>query len=116
MTVQVFSATGHITSRAVRRIIGRCALAAVGASLGAISVSAAGAPVETGYSRTVALPPYPASAGRRSIPAHPIDAVEALANRTVLHADELVDRLYDEVMHSSECALMSSKASTGRGC
>ena len=40
MTVQVFSATRHITSRAVRRIIGRGALAAMVAGLSAISVSA----------------------------------------------------------------------------
>jgi len=73
MTVQVFSATRHITSRGVRRIIGRGALAAIVAGLSGISVSAYGADLETGYSRTIAAPPRSAPAGRRSIPARPID-------------------------------------------
>jgi len=73
MTVQVFLATRHIKSRAVRRIIGRGALAAIVTGLGAISVSAYGADLEAGYSRAVSAPPRPAPAVRRSIPARPID-------------------------------------------
>jgi hypothetical protein len=80
MTVQVFSATRHITSRAVRRIIGRGALAAVFAGLGAISVSAAGVDLETGYSRAVALPSHSVPAGRRSIPAHSVHPVDPPPN------------------------------------
>ena len=73
MTVQVFSATPHIKSRAVRRIIGRGALAAIVAGLSAISVSAYGADPETGYSRAVAVPPRSAPPVRRSTPARQID-------------------------------------------
>jgi hypothetical protein len=110
MTVQTFSAAPRTTGRAVRSIIRQWALAAIGAGLGAISVSAAGADLGTGYSRTVALPSHSAPAGRRSILAQPVDQVDAPSNRS-LSRRELVDRLYDEVMHASECALASPKAS-----
>ena len=115
MTVQVFSATCHITRRAVRRIIGRCALAAILTGLGATSVSAAGSDLETGYSRIVALPSRSAPAGRRSIPAHPVDPVDPPPNRFV-QRPELVDQLYETLMRSSGCVLASSKASIGGGC
>ena len=115
MTVQFFSATRHITSRAVHRIIGRGALAAMVAGLGAISVSAYGANLETGYSRAVAAPPRSAPAVRRSTSARPIDPPDAELNRPLQRA-ELVDQLYDHLMRSSGCALASSKASIGGGC
>ena len=115
MTVEAFSATGHITSRVVRRIIGRGALAAIVAGLSAISVSAHGADLGTGYSRAVAAPPRPAPAVRRSIPARPIDPPDRESNR-LLPRVLLVDQLYDQLMRSSGCVLASSKASTGRGC
>ena len=115
MTGQVFSATRHITSRAVRRIIGRGALAAIFAGLGAISVGAAGPDLETGYSRIVALPSHSAPAGRRSIPAHPVDQVGPRPNRFA-QRPELVDQLYETLMRSSGCVLASSEASIGGGC
>ena len=114
MTVQVFSATRHITSRVVRRIIGRGALAAIVAGLSAISLSAAGADLETGYSHAVAAPPRSAPAVRRSTPARPIDPPDREPNR-LLQAT-LVDQLYDDLMRSSGCVLASSKASIGAGC
>jgi hypothetical protein len=115
MTVQVFSASRHTTRRAVCRIIRRGALAAIVTGLSAISVSAYGADVETGYSRTVAAPPRSAPAVRRSIAAHPIDPPAAEPKRAVQRA-ALVDQLYDELMRSSGCLLASSKASIGGGC
>ena len=114
MTVQVFSTTDHITRRAVRRIIGRGALAAIVAGLSAIFVSAYGADVQTGYSRTVAAPPRSAPAVRRSIPARPIDPPDAEPKRAVQRA-ALVDQLYETLMRSG-CMLASSKASIGGGC
>ena len=111
MTVKVFSATPHITSRAVRRIIVGGALAAISA----ISVSAYGADLQTGYSRAVAVSPWSAPAVRRSTPARPIDPPDAELNRPVQRA-ELVDQLYDHLMRSSGCALASNKASIGGGC
>jgi hypothetical protein len=113
MTVQAFSATGHITSRAVRRIIGRVALATMVAGLSAISVSAYGADLETGYSRAVAAPPRSAPAVRRSTPARPIDPPDAEPNRPVQRA-VLVDQLYDHLMRLSACSLVSN--SIGAEC
>ena len=107
MTVQVFSATRHITSRAVRRVIGRGALAAIVTGLSAISVSAYGADLGAGYSRAVSAPPRPAPAVRRSTPARPIDPPDAEPNRPVQRA-VLVDQLYDHLMRSSACSLVSS--------
>ena len=103
MTVQVFLATRHITSRGVRRIIGRGALAAIVAGLSGISVSAYGADLETGYSRAIAAPPRSAPAVRRSTPARPIDPHDAEPNRPVQRA-VLVDQLYDHLMRSSACS------------
>ena len=113
MTVQVFSATRH--SRAVRRIIGRCALAAIITGLSAISVSAYSADLGTGYSRAFAASPRSAPAVRRSTPARPMDPPGAELNRPVQRA-ALVDQLYNELMRSSGCLLASSKASIGGGC
>jgi hypothetical protein len=115
MTVQVFSATHHTTSRAVRRIIRRGALAALVAGLGAISVSTYSADLETGYSRAVAVPSRSAPAVRRSTPARRSDPPDIEPNQPVQRA-ELVDQLYDGLMRSSGCVLASSKASIGGGC
>jgi hypothetical protein len=115
MTVPVFSATRHITSRAVRRIIGRGAVAAMVAGVSAISVSAYCADLETGYSRAVAAPTRSAPAVRRSTPARPIDPPEAEPNRPVRRA-ALVDQIYETLMRSSGCVPASSIASIGGGC
>ena len=107
MAVHVFSATRHITGRAALGVIGRGALAAIAAGLGVISVGAYGAELETGYSRAVAAPPRSAPAVRRSTPARPIDPPDAEPNRPVQRA-VLVDQLYDHLMRSSACSLVSS--------
>ena len=107
MTVQVFSATRRITSRAIFGVIGRGALAAIAAGLGMISVGAYGAELETGYSRAVAAPPRSAPAVRRSTPARPIDPPDGQPNRSVQRA-VLVDQLYDHLMRLSTCSLVSS--------
>ena len=107
MTVQVFSATRHITGRAVLGVIRRGALAAIAAGLGMISVGAYGAELETGYSRSVAAPPRSAQAVRRSTLARPIDPPYAEPNRPVQRA-VLVDQLYAHLMRSSACSLVSS--------
>jgi 2-polyprenyl-6-methoxyphenol hydroxylase-like FAD-dependent oxidoreductase len=88
---------------------------AIGACLGAISVSAYGADLAIGYSRAVAASPHSAPTGRRSIPARPIDPPDREPNRVVQRA-ALVDQLYDDLMRSSGCVLASSKAAIGGGC
>ena len=112
MTVQVFSATRHITGRAVLGVIRRGALAAIAAGLGMISVGAYGAELETGYSRAVAAPPRSAPAVRRPTPARPIDPPDTELNQRAA----LVDQLYGELIRSSGCVLASSKASIRGGC
>ena len=107
MTAQVFSATRRMRNRAALGVIGRGALAAIAAGLGVISVCAYGAEFETGYSRAVAAPPRSAPAVRRSTPARPIDPPDAEPNRPVQRA-VLVDQLYDHLMRSSACSLVSS--------
>ena len=48
MTVQIGAVHRALTSGAVRRIVGRCALAAIGGGFGAISINAFGADLTTG--------------------------------------------------------------------
>ena len=122
MTAKISSPRRARKSRGVRRIFGQCAAAAVGACLGAISVSAYGADLAVGYSHTVAASLHSAPTGRRSIPARPIDPPDREPNRVVERA-ALVDQLYDDLMGSSACVLApskavlaSSKASIGGGC
>ena len=79
-------------------------------------MSAFSADPAVGYSHTVAASPHSApTTGRRSIPAHPIDAPNREPNRLEQHA-ALVEQLYDDLMRSSGCVVASSKASTGGGC
>jgi len=113
-TIQVFSAAPRTTGIAVRRVIRGRALLAIG-GLGAISVGAYGADLETGYSRAVAAPSRSAPAVRRSTPARPIDPPGTELNQPLQRA-ALVDRLYGELIRSSGCVLASSKASIGGGC
>ena len=105
-TIQVFSVAPRTTGIAVLRVISGCALLAIGGGL-AISVGAYGADLETGYSRAVAAPPRSAPAVRRSTPARPIDPLDTEPNRPVQRA-VLVDQLYDHLMRSSACSLVSS--------
>ena len=115
MTVQAYAATCNIASRAVRRIIGRGALATIVAGLSAISVSAYGADLETGHSRAIAAPPRLAPGVHRSTATRPIDTPDREPNR-LLQDTALVDQLYESLMRSSGCLLASSKTSIGEGC
>jgi hypothetical protein len=115
MTAKISAPRHARKSRGVCRLFGQRAAAAAGAGLAAISMTAFGADPAVGYSHTVAASPHSVPAGRRSIPARPIDPPNREPNRLTQRA-ALVDRFYDELMRSSGCVLASSKASTGRGC
>ena len=117
MIVQIVPARRALTGRAVRRIIGRCALAAVGAGLLAISVSAFGADLETGYTSAIAVPSQLAPPGRRPIPAQPIDPPAAKPDRSV-ERSRIVDQLYEELMRWTPpvCSSATTKASMVAGC
>jgi hypothetical protein len=115
MTAKISAPRPARKSRGVRGIFGRCATAAAGAGLAAISMGALGADLAPGYSHTVAASPHSAPTGRQSIPARPVDPPNRESNRPVQRT-ALVDQLYDDLMRSSGCVLTPSKASTKGGC
>lgn len=90
MAVQIGAVRRALTSGA-RRIVGRCALAAIGAGLGAISISTFGDDLATGSLRSITGPSQ----------AH----------------SRMVDQLYEELMRwTSPCARASTDASMAGGC
>jgi hypothetical protein len=97
--------------------IGRRRFAAmvVGAGFFAISVSSFGADLGTGYSTAIAVPPQAAPTGRGPLPAHPVDPPDSRPDRSTQHGP-VVDKLYEELMRSSGCALARNNASIGGGC
>jgi hypothetical protein len=115
MTVQIMPARHPVTSRAVRRMIGRCALAAAGCL--AISLSAFGADQETGYTSAIAVPSHLAPPGRRPIPAHPTEPPDARPDRLV-ERSRIVDQLYEELMRWTPpvCSSAATNASKMAGC
>jgi hypothetical protein len=88
---------------------------AVNAAFFAISVSSSGADLGSGYSTAIAVPPQVAPAGRRPIPARPIDPRDAKPDRSIQRS-RIIDQLYEELMRSSGCSLASNNASIGGGC
>ena len=117
MIAQIVRARRSVTSRAVRRIIGRRALIAVSAGFLAISVNAFGADLGTGYTSAIAVPSNPAPPGRRPIPARPIDPPAAKPDRSVERA-RVVDQVYEELMRWTPpvCLSPATKAATVAGC
>lgn len=114
MTVKAVPAGRALTGGAAHQIIGRCALAAVGASFLAISISTYGADLGTRYSTALAVPSQPASPGRRPVPARPPDA---MPDRSAQHT-RMVDQLYEELMRWTPpgCSSVAIKASGVAGC
>ena len=117
MAVQVVLAASRLAGRGVQSVIRRGALAATIVGLSTIYGSAYGADVATAYSRAVAAPPhvYVSPADRRSVPARPIDPPGDQPKRPVQRA-AMVDRLYDELIRSSGCALAPHSSFITSGC
>jgi hypothetical protein len=117
MTVQIIPARRAVTSRAVGKIIGRCALVAVAAGSITISISAFGAALETSYPSAIAVPSHPAPPGRRPIPAHPTEPLDAKPDRS-MERSRIVDQLYEELMRWTPpaCSSGATKASMVAGC
>ena len=92
-------------------------LITVSAGFVAASVGSFGADLGPGYSSAIAVPSHAALAARRPIPAHPIDPPDTNPDRYLQHT-RMVDRLYEELMHSSECFLASSASTSKKnsGC
>jgi hypothetical protein len=115
MILQISRASRAITGRAAHKMIGRCALAAVGAGFLAVSTGTFGADLGTGYSTAIAVPSNALPASRRPMPAHPI--VPPDAKRDLQHA-RIVDQLYEEIMRRSspECSSARSTAAMAAAC
>jgi hypothetical protein len=71
MTVQMVAERRPLADRGARRILGRCALAVIGASFGCISLSAFGTDLATGSSRSITRPSQVAHADHQAVAVQP---------------------------------------------
>ena len=115
MTVQIGAVRRALTSGAARRIVGRYALAAIGAGLGAISINAFGADPATGSPRSITGPSQATRGEHRPTTATPTSPTESKLDYLAAHS-WTVDQLYEELMRwTPPCAPASTAASmTGR--
>jgi hypothetical protein len=86
MTVPIGAVCRALTSGSARRIVGRCALAAIGAGLGAISISAFGADLATGSPRSITGPSQVTRAEHRPITAPPTGPTETKMDYLAAHS------------------------------
>jgi hypothetical protein len=117
MRLQIARASRAATGGAARKVIGRCALAAVGAGFFAISIGTFGADLGTGDSTAIAVPSQSAPPGRRSLSAHPIIPPDAKPELAAQRA-RIVDQLYEEIMRRSSpgCASTTNNAAMVGAC
>jgi hypothetical protein len=103
-------------SAKLRGLTGRhgFALAVFGAGLFAVSVSAVGADLGTGYSTAMTDPSQPAPPGRRALRAHLYDLPDAEPGLAAQHA-RIIDQLYEELMRRPGCSSAPKYGSDG-GC
>ena len=107
MRLQIARVGLAVTGRAARKVIGRCALTAVGAGFFAISIGTFGADLGTGDSTAIAVPSQSAPPGRRSLSAHPIIPPDAKPELAAQRA-RIVDQLYEEIMRRSSPGCVST--------
>jgi hypothetical protein len=116
MTRQIFVARRERTGKGARGIIGRCALAAIGASFGAISISTFGADLATGSSRSITGPSQVTRAEHRPITALPSAPTDTKLDYLAAHS-RMVDQLYEELMRwAPPCSPASTQASMAGRC
>ena len=116
MTVQIDAVRRALTSGAARRIIGRCALAAVGLGLGAISINAFGNDLATGPPRSIIGPSQVTRGEHRQITAPPTGPTDTELDYLSAHS-WTVDQLYEELMRWKQpCAPASTDASMAGRC
>jgi hypothetical protein len=105
-----------LSSGAARRIVGRCALAAIGAGLGAMSVNAFGADLTTGSPRSITGPSPVTRAEHRPIAALPSALPDTKLDHLAAHV-RVVDQLYEELMRwAPPCAPASTDPSMAGKC
>jgi hypothetical protein len=116
MTVQVGAVRRALTSGAARGIVGRCALAVIGAGLGAISMNAFGDDLATGSPRSITSPSQGTRAEHRPITALPSAPTDTKLDYRAAHP-RTVDQLYEELMRwTPPCAPASTGASIAGRC
>jgi hypothetical protein len=116
MTVGIGAARRALTSGAARRIVGRCALAAIGAGLGAISSNTFGDDLATGSLRSITSPSQVTRTQHRPITALPSAPTDTRLDYLAAHS-RMVDQLYEELMRwTPPCAPASTHASMAGRC
>jgi hypothetical protein len=117
MTIQIVAARRPLAGRATRRILGRCALAVIGASLGCISISAFGTDLATGSSRSITGPSQVAHTDHRAIADQSSGPFDRKLDYLAAHS-RTVDHLYEELMRWTPPACSSGSAAGPRvgGC
>jgi hypothetical protein len=116
MTVQMVVARRPLAARGARRILGRCALAVIGASFGCISLSAL-ADLETGSSRSITGPSQVAHADHQAVAVPSSGPFDPKLDYLAAHP-RTVDPLYDELMRWTPppCSSASAAGSRVGGC
>ena len=116
MTAQIVATRRALTGKAARRRIGRFALAAVGAGLGAISVSTFGADLATGSSQSITSPSQVTRADHRPITAQSSAQPDTKLDHLAAHV-RIVDQLYEELMRwTPPCSAASTDGSAAGRC
>jgi hypothetical protein len=117
MTVQIVAARRSLTSSAVCRILGRCALAVIGASFAAVSISTFGADLATGSSQSVTGPSRTMGVAHQPITVQPSAPLDAKLDHLAAHA-RVIDRLYEELIRWTppSCSLTLTSASIAGRC
>jgi hypothetical protein len=116
MTVQFGGVRRALSSGAARAIVGQCALAAIGAGLGAISVNASGDNLATGALRLITGPSQGTRAEHRPITAPPSAPTDTKLDYLATHS-RMVDQLYEDLMlWTPPCAPASNDASMAGRC
>lgn len=115
MTRQIVMARRGRTGRTAHGILGRCALAAIGASFGAISISTSGADLATGSSQSITGSSQVPRAEHRPIIVQATAPTDAKLDYLAAHS-RMVDQLYEELMRWTPCAPASTNASMAGRC
>jgi hypothetical protein len=117
MTAQIVVAPCTRTGAAVPRTLGRFALAAIGASLGVISVSSFGADLATGSPQSINDPPQIARTDGRPTPAQAEAPPDTKLDYFSAQRSRMVDQLYQELMRwRPPCASASTGAAMADRC
>jgi hypothetical protein len=117
MRLKIAPARRALTGRAVGPVVGRYALAAVGAGFCFISTSTIGADLATGSTRSITGPSQVTHTDHRPITVQPNAPPDTKLDYLAAHV-RIVDRLYEELMRWTPpgCSSAATDASMARRC